>query len=250
VNDARLTVDIVIPVYNEAHTLPPCLDRLLPFCRDRLTDYWWRVIIADNGSVDATYQVATDMRLLHPEEVTVVHLGRKGRGRALKRVWAESNAAIRAYMDVDISTDLESLPTLLNAIRDGHDLATGSRLAKGARTTRSVKREVISRSYNLIIKTAFRNRFSDAQCGFKAISRRVAEELLPLVRDDNWFFDTELLLLAEKNGYRIADIPVTWAEDPDTRVKIAGTALEDLRGLARLRFGGIPKPRISDSSRQ
>ena len=247
---SRPTVDIVIPVYNEAHVLPLCLDRLLPFCRDRLTDYWWRVVIADNGSVDATYQVATDMRLLHPEEVAVVHLDRKGRGRALKRVWTESDAAIHAYMDVDLSTDLESLPALLNAIRDGYDLATGSRLAKGARTARSFKREVVSRSYNLIIKAAFRNRFSDAQCGFKAISRRAAEELLPLVRDDNWFFDTELLLLAEKNGYRIADIPVTWAEDPDTRVKIAGTALEDLRGLARLRFGGIPKPRPSDPSRQ
>jgi glycosyltransferase involved in cell wall biosynthesis len=245
--NARPTVDIVIPVYNEEHSLPLCLRQLLPFCRERLTGYRWQVVIADNGSIDRTHQVALDLHLLHPEEVRVLHLDRKGRGRALKRAWSESDADIRCYMDVDLSTDIEALPLLLDAIRDGNDLATGSRLKRGAQTTRSFKRELTSRSYNLIIKAAFRQRFSDAQCGFKAISRRAAEELLPLVQDNNWFFDTELMLLAEKNGYRIADIPVAWVEDPDTRVKIVRTALEDLRGLARLRLRGIPRPQGSSS---
>lgn len=241
-----VSADIVIPVYNEENSLPRCLDKLLPFCRDYLTDYRWRVIIADNGSTDATYRVANELQRGHPDEVAVVHLDQKGRGRSLKRAWSESDADVRAYMDVDLSTDLSALRSLLNAVRDGHDVATGSRLMRGSRTSRSFKREVISRVYNLIIKTAFWNGFSDAQCGFKAVSRRVVQDIVPLVRNDNWFFDTELLLVAEKNGYGIADIPVTWMEDADTRVKIAGTVFEDLRGLARLRFGGIPKAKRSE----
>lgn len=236
-----VSADIVIPVYNEEDSLPRCLDKLLPFCRDHLADYRWRVVIADNGSTDATYQVATELQSGFLNEVAVIHLDQKGRGRSLKRAWSESDADVRAYMDVDLSTDLSALCSLLNAVRDGHDVATGSRLMRGSRTSRSFKREVISRVYNLIIKMAFWNGFSDAQCGFKAVSRRVVQDIVPLVRNDNWFFDTELLLVSEKNGYRIADIPVTWMEDADTRVKIAGTVYEDLRGLARLRFRGIPK---------
>ncbi len=235
------TADIVIPVYNEEHSLPGCLETLLPFCREHLADYQWRVVIADNGSIDATHEVALGLQGQYPDEVGVTHLDQKGRGRALKRVWLESEADIRAYMDVDLSTDINRIPDLLGAIAEGHDVSTGSRLKRGAETTRSFKREFVSRSYNLIIKAMFWNHFSDAQCGFKAISRRAAEDLIPLVKDNAWFFDTELLLLAEKNGYRIADIPVSWREDTDTRVKIASTAMEDLKGLARLRFGGMPR---------
>ncbi|MBI4236621.1 MAG: glycosyltransferase family 2 protein [Chloroflexi bacterium] len=236
------TADIIIPVYNEEQALPVCLDRLLPFCRERLRDYRWRVVIADNGSIDHTYQVATTLRLRHSEEVDVVHLDQKGRGRALKRAWSESQADIRAYMDVDLSTDLAHLLPLLDAIRGGYDVATGSRLKRGARTTRSLKREVVSRSYNAMIKALFWHHFSDAQCGFKAVSRRAAQELLSLVVDNNWFFDTELLLLAERNGYRVADIPVAWVEDPGTTVRVVRTALEDIRGLMRLRLRGVPAP--------
>ncbi len=240
--DPRPSADIVIPVYNEERSLPLCLERLLPFCRETLTaSYRWRVVIADNGSIDRTYQAATELWLRHPGEVGVLHLGQKGRGRALKRAWAESDADIRAYMDVDLSTDISHIPDLLGAIAGGHDVATGSRLRRGARTTRSVKREFVSRAYNLLIKAVFLSRFSDAQCGFKAISRRTAESLLPLVRDNAWFFDTELLLIAERNGYRIADFAVTWEEDADTRVRIISTAWEDIKGLTRLRFKGRPR---------
>ncbi|MDA1095850.1 MAG: glycosyltransferase family 2 protein [Chloroflexi bacterium] len=236
------SVDIVIPVYNEEHSLPRCIETLLPFCEQALSDYSWRLVVADNGSLDHTHQVATKYRLRRPDRVGVIHLGQKGRGRALKRAWSESQADIRAYMDVDLSTDLSHLKPLLDAIREGQDIATGSRLKRGASTTRSFKRESVSRSYNAIIRAVFWNGFSDAQCGFKAISRTASNELLPLVKDNNWFFDTELLILAEKNGYRIADIPVRWVEDPDTRVKVVATAVEDLKGLARLRFRGIPVP--------
>jgi glycosyltransferase involved in cell wall biosynthesis len=237
------SVDIVIPVYNEEHSLPRCVATLIPFCRSHLGDYDWRVVIADNGSIDGTLRVAEELVSENADYLRVVHLDEKGRGRALKRTWSESDADIRTYMDVDLSTDLVHLPELVDAVRDGSPVATGSRLRRGARTTRSAKREVISRIYNLIIRAVFWSSFSDAQCGFKAVDRRTAETLVPLVQDDNWFFDTELLILAERNGFGIADIPVSWEEDPDTRVKVISTALEDLKGLARLRFGGVPRVR-------
>ena len=163
-------------------------------------------------------------------------------GRALRRAWLESDADVVSYMDVDLSTELEAFPALVDAIVvDGCHVATGSRLSKGSQTTRSPKREVVSRAYNLIIRAMHWTSLADTQCGFKALSREAAQLLVPLVVNNHWFFDTELLLIAKKRGFRIREVPVTWREDPDTRVKVVKTALEDLRGLARLRLGGIPR---------
>jgi glycosyltransferase involved in cell wall biosynthesis len=171
-------------------------------------------------------------------DVEYVHIETKGRGRALKQTWLASPMDIVSYMDVDLSTDLEAFPALIGAIAEGeYDLAIGSRLAPGSQVQRSLQRRVLTRGYNLLIKATFFNRFSDAQCGFKAVSRRAAQRILPLIEDNNWFFDTELLILAEKLGYRVKDVPVSWAEDQDTRVHIGSTITEDLRGLLRLRLG-------------
>ncbi len=156
----------------------------------------------------------------------------------LKQTWLASPMDIVSYMDVDLSTGLEAFPALIGAIAEGeYDVAIGSRLAPGSQVTRSLRRTVLSRGYNLMIKATFFNRFSDAQCGFKAVSRRAAQRVLPLIQDNNWFFDTELLIMAEKLGYRVKDVPVSWAEDPDTRVHIGSTVAEDMRGLWRLRLG-------------
>ena len=235
------SVDIVIPVYNEEHVLARSVDTLRAFLRDNLP-HTWRVVVADNASTDGTLAVARGLAEQHPAEVAVVHLPQKGRGRALRAAWLGSEADVLVYMDVDLSTDLSALPPLVDGIAvEGYDVAIGSRLARGARTTRSLRREVISRVYNLLIKAIHFTRFSDAQCGFKAVSRQAARRLVPLIKNEEWFFDTELLILAEKGGYRIKDIPVRWVEDPDTRVKIASTVSEDIRGLLRLRFTRIPK---------
>lgn len=233
------TVDCVIPVYNEEHVLAGSVARLYAFLGEHLP-YEWRIVIADNASTDGTLALAKKLTEQYPK-VEVLHLDQKGRGRALRKAWLESRADVCSYMDVDLSTELEAYPPLIRSIADeGYDLATGSRLARGSRTTRSFKREVISRTYNLIIKAVMWTRFSDAQCGFKAISRRAADVLVPLVQNNEWFFDTELLILAEKKGYRIKDIPVRWDEDPDTRVKLGKTIREDLSGLWRLRTRRIP----------
>ncbi len=234
------TVDVVIPVLNEEHSLGRCIEMLGAFLRDNLP-HDWRIVVADNGSTDATLAVATGFAESKPDEVGVIHLDERGRGRALKRAWRESRADVVSYMDVDLSTGLDAFPPLVAAIvEEGCHLAWGSRLSRESQTERSFKREFISQTYNRIIRLSMGTHFRDAQCGFKAMSRAAADALLPHIQDNGWFFDTELLVIAEKRGFRWKELPVAWEEDPDTRVKVVKTALDDLRGLARLRFGGLP----------
>ena len=234
-------VDIVIPVLNEENALPRCVVSLRQFLEEH-SPYGFRIVIADNGSTDQTPDIAESLSQEH-SEVSWTRLEIRGRGRALRKAWLESNADILTYMDVDLSTGLNAFPALVRAIgEEGFDLAIGSRLMKESVVKkRSFKREVTSRSYNLIIKAVFFTRFSDAQCGFKAISRKAAQFLVPRVKDQGWFFDSELLILAEKGGFRIKDVPVEWVDDPDSRVRVIKTATDDLKGLLRLRLGGLSK---------
>jgi putative flippase GtrA len=226
-------LDLVIPVYNEEVDLEPCVRRL----HEHLTasfPYAFRLTVADNASTDATLAIAHRLSRELPD-VTVVHLDEKGRGRALRAVWLSSDAAVLAYTDVDLSTDLNALLPLVAPLITGHsDLALGTRLARGSRVVRGAKRELISRSYNLLLRGTLATRFSDAQCGFKAIRADVATRLLPLVEDSGWFFDTELLVLAERVGLRMHEVPVDWVDDPDSRVDIVSTAVADLRGVVRV----------------
>jgi putative flippase GtrA len=226
-------LEIVVPVYNEEVALGTSIRRLHAFASAHLP-FSWRVVIADNASTDGTLAVA---RALAAElaGVAVAHLDAKGRGRALRATWLASDAEVLCYMDVDLSTDLRALLPLVAPLVSGHsDLAIGTRLAGGARVVRGRKRELISRAYNRLLRTGLRARFSDAQCGFKAGRAAVLRELVPAVRDEQWFFDTELLVLAQRRGLRIHEVPVDWVDDPDSSVDIVRTALDDLRGVARL----------------
>ena len=227
-----IALDVVIPVHNEERTLVASVETVR--ARLRTLPYASRVTIADNASTDATSLLAHQLAHRHPD-VEVVSLARKGRGRALKQAWLQSSAEVLVYMDVDLSTDLNALLPLVAPLLSGHsDLAIGSRLARSSRTTRGPKRELISRTYNLLLRGALRARFSDAQCGFKAIRRDVAAQVLPLIEDDEWFFDTELLVVAERAGLRIHEVPVDWVDDPDSKVDIVRTAAADLHGMGRL----------------
>lgn len=229
-------LDVVIPVYNEQDDLGPSVHRLHRHLREHFP-FPARITIADNASCDDTPRVATELAA-ELSDVRVVRLEEKGRGRALRAVWSESDAPVLAYMDVDLSTDLNALAPLVAPLISGHsDLAIGTRLSRGARVVRGAKREVISRCYNLILKSTLASKFSDAQCGFKAIRADVARLLLPHVADTGWFFDTELLVLAERSGLRIHEVPVDWVDDPDSRVDIIATAAADLRGIRRLLRG-------------
>ncbi|WP_040584582.1 bifunctional glycosyltransferase family 2/GtrA family protein [Segniliparus rugosus] len=228
-----VVLDVVVPVYNEEKDLPTCVRRLHAYLSEHLP-FRARIVIADNASTDATLEVARQLAAQH-ENVVVRHLDLKGRGRALHTVWSESDAQIVSYMDVDLSTDLKALLPLVAPLLSGHsDVAIGSRLAKGSRVVRGPKREFISRCYNLILRGALGAHFSDAQCGFKAMRSDVARELLPLVQDKGWFFDTELLVIAESAGLRIHEVPVDWVDDPDSRVDIVRTAVDDLKGVWRV----------------
>jgi len=267
-------VNITIPVYNEERTLASSIQKISAFLKSNCS-YPHEIVIAENGSSDKTFDVARQLEQKLPN-IRALHVNEKGRGRAIKTAWQQSNADILSYMDVDLSTDLLAFPALIDALatesnrreysrednssdhvpspggegrvradvsrakhnsvlKGGFDLAIGSRLLDPALTKRGFKRETISRGYNLLVRAVFRTRFSDAQCGFKAITRRAATELLPLIEDDAWFMDTELLVLAEKLGYRIFDLPVRWTDDPDSRVQLWSTALADIKGLVRLR---------------
>ena len=227
------TLDIVVPVYNEAHVLPGSIERLTDHLRANMP-FSWQVTVVDNGSTDSTMQVATDLAT-RLEGVRVRHLDRKGRGLALRTAWSASDSPVLAYMDVDLSTGLDALLPLVAPLVTGHsDVAIGSRLAAGASVARGPKREIISRTYNLLLHTVFATHFHDAQCGFKAVRADAAAALLPQIDDDEWFFDTELLLVAEHNGLRIHEVPVDWVDDPDSRVRVAQTARRDLEGMARM----------------
>jgi glycosyltransferase involved in cell wall biosynthesis len=236
---ATAVVDIVIPVYNEARGL----SRSVLTLRNHLLHefpFSWRITIADNASTDGTWDLARQLAG-SATGVRAIHLDEKGRGRALRAAWTDNDAAVVAYMDADLSTGLDALLPLIAAVVDGRcDVAIGSRLTPGATVARGPKREFISRCYNLLLRAVFANAFRDAQCGFKAIRTSVAQQLLPQVEDNEWFFDTELLLLAERSGLKVLEVPVTWTDDPDSRVKVISTARQDLQGMWRLtrRFAG------------
>ena len=228
-------IDLVIPVYNEEQGLEASVRHLDGYLRT--LPYSATITIADNASTDGTWAIAE--RLAGEiTRVRAIHLDEKGRGRALRAAWSSSRAEVVGYMDVDLSTDLRALPPLLAPLLSGHsDVAIGSRLARGSRIERGPKRDFLSKGYNLLLRGVLSAEFTDAQCGFKAIRRDVAEQLLPLVEDESWFFDTELLVLASEAGLRIHEVPVDWVDDPDSRVDIAATVKEDLRGIARLMTG-------------
>src|ERR1700737_937495 len=229
-------LDVVVPVFNEQAMLAESVRRLHRHLADEFP-FPARITIADNASTDETPRIAAELALGLPE-VRGVRLEEKGRGRALHAAWSTSDAPVLAYMDVDLSTDLAALAPLVAPLISGHsDLAIGTRLGRGARVVRGPKGEIISRCYNLILKSTLAARFSDAQCGFKAIRADVAERLLPHVADTGWFFDTELLVLAERSGLRIHEVPVDWVDDPDSRVDIVATATADLKGIGRMLRG-------------
>src|SRR3954454_18703789 len=228
-----LQVDIVVPVRNEERDLAPSVRRLAGYLSESFP-FSARITIADKGSTDATWAIAGQLAR-ELARVGAVRMELPGRGRALRAIWSQSEAEVLAYMDVDLSTDLNALLPLVAPLLSGHsDLAIGTRLARGSRVIRGPKRELISRGYNLLLRTLMGARFSDAQCGFKAIRRDQARALLPLTRDTGWFFDTELLVLAERAGLRIHEVPVDWVDDPDSRGGIVWTALAARRGVARL----------------
>jgi glycosyltransferase involved in cell wall biosynthesis len=232
-------VDLVIPVYNEEVVLERSVDTLQKHL-EAAVDFPWRIVIVNNGSIDRTRQIGERLAAGR-DRIQFLHLDEKGRGRALTAAWMQTDAAFSLYMDVDLSTELAAIPRAVEVLAAGADIVTGSRLDPRSQIVRSLKREILSQGYNRLIHWTLRTRsFDDAQCGFKGVRLQTIRPLLPLVRNRNWFFDTELLVLAELAGLTIRTIPIRWDEDADTRVNIPRTVLEDLKGLARLWWTARP----------
>jgi glycosyltransferase involved in cell wall biosynthesis len=226
--------DILLPVYNEEHVLEKSINTLRKFLQDNVTAFDWIITVGDNASTDSTLEKARELEKRF-DDVRVFHLDQKGRGRMVKYAWQESEADILSYMDIDLSTDLKAFPPMIMAIIEGYDVVIGSRQYKGAEVKRSFKREAISRGYIWMLKLLLGFPFTDAQCGFKAVSKQLVNDLFPMIEDDEWFFDTELLYLAYRSGYKVKELPVRWIEDTDSRVKIARTAWLDIKGIFRMR---------------
>jgi glycosyltransferase involved in cell wall biosynthesis len=230
----KYRVEVVIPIYNEEEELAANIKKLYAFLNKKLTSYYWHITIADNASTDGSLTIAKKLSkdLSH---VGYIHLDQKGRGRAVKKAWEKSSADILVYMDVDLSTDLNNLLPLTAALSKGYDIGIGSRLLPASKVVnRPLKREILSRGYNILIKLFFQTRFSDAQCGFKGVTRRVVDKLIPKISDNAWFFDSELLIVGEKKGYKIYEEPVSWVDNPGSTVRVLKTVSGDLAGLWRL----------------
>lgn len=227
-------VDILLPVYNEQHVLEKSITTLRKFLQDNVRDFDWIITVGDNASTDDTLNVARGLEQKF-EDVRVFHLDQKGRGRMVKYAWSKSEADILSYMDIDLSTGLDAFPPMIRSIMEGFDVAIGSRQYPGANVDRGFKREAISRGYIWVLRLLLNFPFTDAQCGFKAVSKQFVNETFHVIEDNEWFFDTELLYLAHMNGYQVKELPVRWIEDTDSRVKIMRTAWMDIKGCFRMR---------------
>ncbi len=230
----KISIEVVIPIYNEEEELEENVLKLYSFLKKQFTDYDWHICIADNASTDKSLSIAKKISKKY-SRIGYIHLNQKGRGRAVKEAWKKSQADILVYMDADLSTDLKNLPPMINALTKGSDIGIGSRLLPASRVvSRPLKREILSRGYNILIKLFFQTHFSDAQCGFKAVTKRVVKELLPKIIDNAWFFDSELLIVGEKLDYSIYEQPVKWVDNPGSTVRVLKTVYGDLSGLWRL----------------
>ena len=229
-----MSVEITMPVYNEEVELEEHIMKLYEYCKVNLKTYQWHITIADNASTDHTPRIAEGLSKKYAE-IDLLRLNQKGRGRAVKTAWLNSKADICCYMDIDLSTDLRHVPELIRAIEQGADIAIGSRLLSKSRVAgRTMVREFISRTLNIFITLLFQTKISDVQCGFKAVSRRVVIELLPHIEDNEWFLDSELLIVGQKSGYTIVEIPVIWRDSPGSTVRVIPTILGDLHGMLRI----------------
>lgn len=230
----KYSVEIVIPIYNEEEELDKSVNKLYSFAQKNLSVYHWKILVADNASNDNSLSIAKKLARQKPN-IGYLHLDKKGRGLAVKRAWKDSKADILVYMDVDLSTDLKNLPALLGSLEKDYDIAIGSRLLPKSKVVgRPIKREILSRVYNILIKIFFRVKFSDAQCGFKGVTQKTAAKLLPHIRDNAWFFDSELLITGEKLGFKIYEEAVRWVDNPGSTVRVLPTVSGDLAGLWRL----------------
>ncbi|MBD3359736.1 MAG: glycosyltransferase [Candidatus Buchananbacteria bacterium] len=225
---------LALPVYNEEKVLEKSVLKLYNYFKNNIKDDW-QIVIVNNASIDKTKKVADSLAQKFLK-VDSLNLEDKGRGNALKNVWQKYEADIYAYCDIDLATDIFAFKKLFNSIINGSaNIAIGARYIKGSQTKRTLNRLIYSKVYIFLVRLFFPTKIKDFQCGFKAVDKKTVSEILPLVKDKEWFFDTELLLIAEKNDFKIKEIAVQWKENPETKVKFIRTIYDYIENLIKFK---------------
>ncbi len=237
-NLKKKNVLIVIPTYNEERIIKQNIDQLFDFCENNLQKYKWRIIVADNGSTDRTIKIVKEQKQKY-SNLEYFHLSQLGKGLAIKKAWQDYIADVNIFMDADLATELKFTPTLIKGIaEEKYDLIIGSRYHKQSKCKRPLMRSVCSKSYNFILKMLFNIKLTDTHCGFKALSKPAVQKIIPKIKNNGLFFDTELLILARHYNLNIKEIPVNWTEEKGrkTKVKILRTALDYLKEIVKLKY--------------
>lgn len=232
---------LVIPIYNEEKIIENTVRETIKYLNEN-TKYSYILVVADNASTDSSPEIVKNLQKEIPF-LEYVRLPKKGRGLALHTVWKDFNAEVVAYMDADLSSPLTSLPNIIDPILNNEsDVTFGSRLLPpGQAINRKGKRELTSQGYNFLLQFILGATFKDAQCGFKAISKEKFNQVEEEIKNQNWFYDTELLLISQYKGLRLKEVPITWVDDPDSSVKVFKTIVENLKEMGRVYFTYRPE---------
>lgn len=207
---------ITIPCYNEEIVIEKTTFQLIDYANEHLKDYDWKLLILDNNSKDKTWQIAQSIRDKNPDLIILDQVRTPGRGAALRESWGRHlDFDIYSYMDADLATDIKDLAFLISRVKDGSDFVAGSRYIPYSNVKRSFVRKFLSLIYNILLRLVLHVSFKDAQCGFKAFSKKLVKDLIPKTTDNGWFWDTELMIIASRFGYKVEEVPVTWREVRD-----------------------------------
>lgn len=236
-----MLIDFCLPAYNEEKILKNNVLKLLNYLKTQNFNFRWRIVIVVNGSSDNSFALAEKLSFAYPGEIIALNIISPGRGNALKKTWLQSTADILIYMDIDLSSSLENIADLLAPlIENKADLTIGSRLMPEAKIKRSFFRELNSRGYNFLAKIILGHKFSDLQCGFKAVKKETFLKILPYLKDDKWFFDTELIILTNFFHYKIKEVPIKWEErqynQGKSKVKVIRDVTKFIVNLIKLKF--------------
>lgn len=239
-NQKPFTILIAFPVYNEDAIINKSIKTLRDFCEKNFSDYNWKIIISDNNSTDRTAEMAKKIEKESNNRVFYQFIRQKGKGLAIRESWKSFDADFYVFMDADLATDLSALPVLIKELENGNDLVIGSRFAKNASVKRSFVRKITSKIFSLITRLMFGLKIKDYPCGFKGVNKNVIKNILPEIKNNQFFFDTELVIRSAKKGLKIKEIPVTW-QDRDknkskSRVSILKVTMEYLRELNKLKI--------------